>query len=171
MTLVKLFGVLFAVNLLTVGGGYVTLPLLHRFFVEDFGWLTSRELTDAVAIGQLSPGPMTIMNAFIGHKVAGFAGAVTATLATYLPSVAVGSLVGRWYPRLKQSATAAAVLRGMTVGVVGMLLAVTLQLGREAVADPASVVLAAATFALMACTRLDPTLLVVAAGVAGAAFL
>jgi chromate transporter len=171
MTLVKLFGVLFAVNLLTVGGGYVTLPLLHRFFVEDFGWLTSRELADAVAIGQLSPGPMTIMNVFIGQKVAGFPGAVTATVATYLPSVVVVSLVARSYTKLRSSAAVAAVLRGMRPAVVGMLLAVSLQLAEVSLVHPVAVAVAAVSFAAMAFTNLDPTVVVVAAGVAGAAFL
>jgi len=171
MTLLKLFGVLFAVNLLTVGGGYVTLPLLHRFFVEDFGWLTTRDLADAVAVGQLTPGPMTIMNVFIGHKVAGFPGAVTATLGSYLPSVLVGSLVTRWYPRLRRSTAIAAVLRGMKPAIVGMLLAVTLQLAGASLVHPLAIGIGAASFALMACTRLDPALLVVTAGVAGAVFL
>ena len=171
MTLLKLFGVLFAVNLLTVGGGYVTLPLLHRFFVEDFGWLTSGELADAVAVGQLSPGPMTIMNVFVGQKVAGLPGAVTATVASYLPSVALGSLVAKSYPRLVQSAAAAAVLRGTKAAVVGMLLAVTGQLAGASFVHPVAIAIGAGSFALLACTRLDPTLVVVAAGLAGAALL
>ncbi len=171
MTLLKLFAVLFAVNLLTVGGGYVSLPLLHRYFVEDFGWLTSRELADAVAVGQLSPGPMTIMNVFIGQKVAGFSGALTAAVASYLPSVSVGCLVARWYPRLKQSAAVMAVLRGTKAAVVGLLLAVTGQLAAASFVHPAAIAIGAASFALMAFTKLDPTLVVVGAGLAGAALL
>ncbi len=171
MTLLKLFVVLFAVNLLTVGGGYVTLPLLHRYFVDDFRWLTSGELADAVAVGQLSPGPMTIMNVFVGQKVAGLAGAVTAAVASYLPSVMVGSIVARWYPVLKRSAAIAAVLRGTKAAVIGMLLAVTAQLADAAFVRPAGIAIGVGAFALLACTRLDPTLVVLAAGVAGAAFL
>jgi chromate transporter len=171
VTLLKLFGVLFAVNLLTVGGGYVSLPLLHRYFVHDFGWLTSREFTDAVAVGQLSPGPMTIMNVFVGQKVAGFPGAVAAALGSYLPSISVGCLVARWYPALKRSPALAAVLRGTKAAVVGMLLAVMLQLADASFAHPLPIAIGAGAFALMASTRLDPTLVVVAAGVAGAVFL
>ncbi len=171
MILVKLFAVLFAVNLLTVGGGYVSLPILHRYFVEDFGWLTSRELADAVAVGQLSPGPMTIMNVFVGQKVAGFAGALTAAVASYLPSVSVGCLVARWYPRLRRSAAVAAVLRGTTAAVVGMLVAVAAQLADASFVHPLAIAIAGASFALMAATRLDPTLVVLAAGVVGAVFL
>ncbi len=171
MTLLKLFGVLFAVNLLTVGGGYVTLPLLQRFLVEDFRWLTNGELADAVAVGQLSPGPMTIMNVFVGHKVAGFPGAVTATVASYLPSLAIGALVARSYVRLQQSAAVAAVLRGTKAAVVGMLLAVMLQLGAASLVHPAAIAIGVASLVLMVCTRVDPTLVVVGAGVAGAALL
>lgn len=171
MTLLKLFAVLFAVNLLTVGGGYVALPVLHRFFVEDFGWLTSAELADSVAVGQLSPGPMTIMNVFIGHKVAGLAGAVTAAVASYLPSVAVGSFLARSYPRLRRSAIAAAVLRGMKPAVVGILLAVAVQLAGIAIVDRVTLGLAAGSFAVVACTRIDPTLVVAVAAAAGAALL
>jgi chromate transporter len=171
MILLKLFAVLFAVNLLTVGGGYVTLPLLHRFFVDDFGWLTRREFLDCVAVGQITPGPMTLMNAFIGHKVAGVPGAVIATVASYLPSVTVVALVTRYYLRFKGSRAVAAVSRGVVPAVVGMLLAVTLDLARTSLVAPLPVALAAASFALMVFTRIDPTVVVVAAGLAGAAFL
>jgi chromate transporter len=171
MTLAKLFGVLFAVNLFTIGGGYVSLPLLHRFFVEDFGWLTSRELADAVAIGQLTPGPMTIMNVFIGQKVAGFPGAVVAAVASYLPSILVVSLVARSYARIRDAGAVAAVLRGLKPAVVGMLLAVTVQLAGVSLVQPTAVTIGAASFLVLVFTRLDPTVVVVAAGLAGAALL
>lgn len=172
MTLAKLFGVLFAVNLVTVGGGYVSLPLLHRFFVEDFGWLTSGEFADAIAIGQLTPGPMTIMNVFIGHKVAGFPGALAATVASYLPSVVVVSAVARSYSKRRDAAPVAAALRGLKPAVAGMLLAVTVQLaGASLVHHPIAAGLGVASFVVMAFTKLDPTLVVVAAGLVGAALL
>jgi chromate transporter len=171
MTLVKLFAVLFAVNLLTIGGGYVTLPLLHRFFVEDFGWLTSREFVDCVAVGQITPGPMTLMNAFIGQKVAGVPGAVVATIGSYLPSVLVVTLVTRSYLKFRSSRVVASVFRGVKPAVAGMLLAVTVGLARVSLTDAVPVVLAVSSFALLSFTRIDPTVLVVAAGLLGAAFL
>jgi chromate transporter len=171
MTLLKLFGVLFAVNLLTIGGGYVTLPLLHRFFVEDFGWLTSREFVDCVAVGQVTPGPMTLMNAFIGQKVAGVPGALVATIGSYLPSVLVVTLVTRYYLKFRSSRVVASVFRGVKPAVAGMLLAVTVGLARVSLADAVPVVLAVSSFALLSFTRIDPTVLVVAAGLVGAVFL
>jgi chromate transporter len=171
VTLVKLFAVLFAVNLLTIGGGYVTLPLLHRFFVEDFGWLTGQEFVDCVAVGQVTPGPMTLMNAFIGHKVGGVPGAVIATLGSYLPSVLVVTAVTRYYLAFKSSRVVASAFRGIKPAVVGMLLAVTLDLGKVSLVGAAPAALAAASFAVMAFTRVDPTFVILAAGLLGAAFL
>jgi chromate transporter len=171
VTLGKLFAVLFAVNLLTIGGGYVTLPLLHRFFVEDFGWLTGQEFVDCVAVGQVTPGPMTLMNAFIGHKVGGVPGAVIATLGSYLPSVLVVTVVTKYYLAFKSSRVVAPVFRGIKPAVVGMLLAVTLDLGKISLVGAAPAALAAASFAVMAFTRVDPTFVILAAGILGAAFL
>jgi chromate transporter len=171
MILLKLFAVLFAVNLLTIGGGYVTLPLLHGFFVEDFGWLTRREFVDCVAVSQFTPGPMTLMNAFIGHKVAGIQGAVVAAVASYLPSFTIVALATRYYLQLRGSAAVAAVSRGFTAAVVGMLLAVALDLGRTSLVAPLPAAIAAGSFALAALTRIDPPVLILAAGLAGAAFL
>lgn len=171
MTLVVLFGVLFLVNLFTIGGGYVMLPLLHGFFVEQFGWMTNQEFTDAVAIGQVTPGPLTVMNAFIGYKVAGLAGAVTATAGSYLPSLIVTTFVTKYYLKFKTSKVVSSVFRGIKPVVVGMLLAVCLNLGKTSLVSPIPVAICLGTFALMALTKIDPTLIVLAAGVAGATLL
>lgn len=171
MTLVLLFGVLFLVNLFTIGGGYVMLPLLHGFFVERFGWLTNQEFIDAVAIGQVTPGPLTIMNAFIGYKVAGFAGAVAATLGSYLPSLLVVTFVTKYFLRFKASPVVAATFRGIKPVVAGMLLAVCIDLGRTSLLTPLTVAICAASFAVMTFTKIDPTLVILVAGVAGAVLL
>lgn len=171
MTIARLFGVLFLVNLCTIGGGYVMLPLLHRFFVEDFGWLTAQEFVDAIAIGQVTPGPLTVMNAFIGHKVAGFPGAVAATVGSYLPSVLVVSLVARAYARIKDSRAVAAAFRGIQVAVVGMLLAVGADLAGVSLRSALAIGIGAASFALMAFSRVDPTFVIVGAALLGGALL
>lgn len=171
MTLLKLFGVLFAVNLFTIGGGYVMLPLLNQFFVEDFGWLTRQEFLDAVAIGQVTPGPLTIMNTFIGYKVAGFPGAVAAVAGSYLPSLAVVTLVTRYYMKFKGLRAVASVFRGIRPAVVGMLLAVGLNLAGISLGSPLTAAIGLASFALMAFTKVDPTLIVILAGVVGGVFL
>jgi len=168
VTLLKLFGVLFLVNLFTIGGGYVMLPLLHAFFVDDFRWLTNQEFLDAVAIGQLTPGPLTVMNAFIGFKVAGLPGAVVATAGSYLPSLIVVTTVTRYYLRFRESRAVSAVFLGIKPAVVGMLLAVAISLGSTSLTDPVTIAICAATFALAAFTKIDPTIAVLLAGLVGA---
>jgi chromate transporter len=171
MTLLTLFAVLLLINLFTIGGGYVMLPLLHVFFVEQFRWLSDQEFLDAVAIGQITPGPLTVMNAFIGYKVAGFAGAVTATVGSYLPSLVVVTLVTRSYLRFKDSRAAGAVLRGVKPAVAGMLLAVAVNLAGVSAASPLAAGICLISFAVTAFTKIDPTFVVVGAGVVGAAIL
>ncbi len=170
-TLLRLFLVLFLANLLTVGGGYVTLPILDRYFVGEFGWLTRAELADAVAIGQLSPGPMTIMNVFVGHRVAGLPGALVAAAGSYLPSILVVSATARCWDRLRRSTALAAALRGVEAAVAGMLLAVCVQLGAASLDGPRAAAIGAASFLALAFTKLDPTVVVVGAAAAGAALL
>ena len=167
MTLLRLFGVLFAVNLFTIGGGYVMLPLLHDFFVVHYRWLTDKEFLDAVALGQITPGPLTIMNAFIGYKVSGLAGAVAATAGSYMPSVLVVTLVTKYYLKLKDSTAVEAVFKGLKPAVVGMLAAVAIKLGGTSMVDATTVSIAAGSFALMAFTRVDPTVVILGSGVAG----
>lgn len=171
MTLLRLFGTLFAVNMFTVGGGYVMLPLLHGYFVERYGWLTGQEFLDAVALGQLTPGPLTIMNVFIGYKVAGAPGAVAGAMGSYLPSLLVVTLVGSYYGRKKESPAVGAVIRGVKPAVAGMLAGVALMLGTGSMQEPALFGVGLASFLVMAFTKADPTLVIIGAGVIGAAFV
>lgn len=168
MTLLRLFGTLFAVNLFTVGGGYVMLPLLHGYFVERYGWLTAQEFLDAVALGQLTPGPLTIMNVFIGYKVAGYAGAVAGAVGTYLPSLIVILLIGRFHGAFAGNATASAAFSGIKPAVAGMLAGVAVMLGQGALAEPSLAVIGLAGFGLMSFTKAEPTLVIIGAGIIGA---
>lgn len=168
MLLAQLFGVLFVVNAFTIGGGYVMLPLLHDFFVTRFHWLTNREFLDAIAIGQITPGPLTTMNAVIGCKVAGLPGAAAAAVGSYLPSLLIVTVVTKYYLAFKGSRVVAAVFQGIKPAVVGMLAAVALQLGGTSLVDLPTFALAAGSFLLMSFTAADPTLVILGAGVAGA---
>jgi len=169
--LLQLFGVLFMVNLFTIGGGYVMLPLLHDYFVTQFHWLTNQEFLDAVAMGQVTPGPLTIMNAFIGYKVLGFPGAVVATIGSYLPSIFVVTYVTKYYLKFKGSRVVDSVFKGIKPAVVGMLAAVAINLGGTSMVNPATVSIAVGSFALMTFTKIDPTLVILGSGVAGAVLL
>jgi chromate transporter len=166
--LARLAAIMFAVNALSVGGGYAALPLLHKWLVEHQHWLTNKEFVDAIAIGQVTPGPLTVMNAFIGFKVGGLIGAIVAIVASYLPSLLVVSLIAGFYLHHRRSPALSAALAALKPAVVGLLAAVLIFLGHASIVSPATAALAAASFALATFSRLDPSFIIVGAGVLGA---
>ena len=83
--MLKLFLVFASMSVMLFGGGYVFIPLIQEIVVDGHGWVTTQEFVDAIAMGQITPGPILVSAAFIGLKVAGFAGAVVATVGIYLP--------------------------------------------------------------------------------------
>src|SRR5205814_1276275 len=112
------------------GSGYVLLAFLRADFVERLGWLTDRQLLDAVAVGQVTPGPVFTTATFIGFLLAGWTGAVLATVAIFLPSFVFVAASRPLLPRLRGSRRAAAFLDGVNVAALGLMAAVTWQLGR-----------------------------------------
>ena len=107
------------------GSGYVLLAFLRADFVERLGWLTDRQLLDAVAVGQVTPGPVFTTATFIGFLLAGWTGAVLATVAIFLPSFVFVAASRPLLPRLRGSRRAAAFLDGVNVAALGLMAAVT----------------------------------------------
>src|SRR5439155_674299 len=124
------------------GSGYVLLAFLRRDFVERLGWLTDRQLLDAVAVGQVTPGPVFTTATFIGFVLAGVPGAVLATVAIFLPSFVLVAVSRPWLPRLRGARRAAAFLDGVNVAALGLMAAVAWQLGRSAIVHRLPLVLA-----------------------------
>lgn len=123
------------VGSLLFGSGMVLFAFIHRDVVTGYGWLTEQQLLDAIAVGQMTPGPVLSAATFIGYLVAGWPGAVVSTLAIFLPSFVIVALIGPWIPRLRQSRLAQAFLAGINAAVVALILAVSLALFRSAIVD------------------------------------
>jgi len=123
------------VGALLFGSGMVLFAFIQRDVVNGFGWLTQQQLLDAIAVGQMTPGPVLSSATFIGYLVAGLPGAVVATMAVFLPSFAMIALIGPWIPRLRQSPVARAFLCGVNAAVVALILAVSIALFRAAIVD------------------------------------
>lgn len=137
------------VGSLLFGSGMVLFAFIQRDVVERFGWLTQRQLVDAIAVGQMTPGPVLSSATFIGYVVAGLPGALVATLGVFLPSFIIVALIGPWIPRLRRSAIALAFLRGVNAAVVALILSVAIALLRSAVVDiPTALIAAGATLIL-----------------------
>jgi chromate transporter len=167
----KFCWILIVVNALTIGGGFVMLPMLQGEFVEKYHWLTNQEFLDAIAMGQITPGPLTVMNAFIGYKIYGLTGAIMAMISTYLPCIIIVTIVAKYYYDYKESVIVNSSFKGIKPAVIGLLAAVAISLGKTSLVDPKTFGIAIISFSVIAFTKIDPTFVIIGAGVIGALFL
>ena len=130
-----LFLVFLKIGAVLFGSGYVLLAFLRADFVVRLGWLTDRQLIDAVAIGQVTPGPVFTTATFVGYLLGGMPGALLATLGIFLPSFLFVALGSPFIPRLRKSALAGGLLDGVNVASLGLMAAVTWQLARASFVD------------------------------------
>jgi chromate transporter len=165
--LTPLFLIFLKVGAVLFGSGYVLLAYLRADLVERHGWLTEGELLDAVAVGQVTPGPVFTTATFVGYLLGGPVGAVVATVAIFLPAFVFVAMSGPLVPRLRGSAVAGAFLDGVNVASVALMAVVAVQLGRSALVDGVTFVLAFAAAALLLSGRVNSAWLVVAGGAAG----
>ncbi|MGC8873633.1 MAG: chromate efflux transporter [Chloroflexia bacterium] len=155
------------VGSLLFGSGMVLYAFIQRDVVERYGWLSQRQLLDAIAMGQITPGPVLSSATFIGYLLAGLPGASVATLAVFLPSFAIVALVGPWIPRLRRSPIAQAFLRGVNVAVVALILSVTIALFRAAVVDVWTALILGGTLLVLLRFRVDTLWIVLGAAACG----
>lgn len=149
------------------GSGYVLLAFLRNDFVERLAWLTDRQLLDAVAIGQFTPGPVFTTATFIGYVVGGWTGGVLATVAIFLPAFVFVALSQPLVPKIRASTTAAAFLDGVNVAALGLMVAVTWQLGRAAIVDIPTALLASAAAVALVVFRVNSAWLVAGGAILG----
>jgi chromate transporter len=135
------------------GSGYVLFAFLQRDLVDHLHWLTARQLVDAVSVGQVTPGPVFTTATFVGYLVAGFWGGVAATFGIFLPSFLIVAAFGWLVPVLRRSPWTAAALDGVNAAAVGLMAAVTWDLGTTAVVDTLTALLAAGAFVVMVWRR------------------
>lgn len=110
------------------GSGYVLIAFLQGQLVDEFGWLTQQQLLDAVAMGQVTPGPLLTTATFIGYVIGGFPGAIVSTLGITLPSFLFVLILNPWIPRLRENKFTSAFLDAINVSAVALMAVVTVQL-------------------------------------------
>ena len=164
-----LFGVFVKVGAVLFGSGYVLLAFLRADLVERLGWLTERQLLDAVAVGQITPGPVFTTATFIGYVLRGWPGALVATVGIFLPAFIFVAVSGPLIPRMRRSPTVAAALDGVNAASLALMAVVTWQLGRAALVDPFTTLLAAVSLLLLLDARINSAWLVLGGALAGAA--
>ena len=162
-----LFAVFLKIGAVLFGSGYVLLAFLRADLVQRLGWLTERQLLDAVAVGQITPGPVFTTATFIGYVLGGTPGAVVATVGIFLPAFVFVALSSPLVPRLRRSATAGAVLDGVNVASLALMAVVTWELGRAALVDPLTIVTAVVSVVLLVHFRINSAWLVLGGAVVG----
>jgi chromate transporter len=151
------------------GSGYVLLAFLRSELVERLGWLSEAQLLDAIAVGQVTPGPVFTAATFVGYLLAGVPGAAVATAGIFLPAFFFVAISGPLVPRVRRSAVAGAFLDGVNLASLALMAVVTAQLGRAAVTDVPTAVLAVASAVLLLRYRVGSSWLVAGGALAGLA--
>jgi len=142
------------------GTGYVLLAFLRSDFVVRYGWLTDQQLLDAIAIGQVTPGPLFTTATFIGYQLGGVPAALLATLAIFLPSFVFVALSNPLIPRLRSSPWFGVLLDGVNVSALGLMAAVTWQIGRASLVDPLTIAIALLSLVLLLRFKISSTWLI-----------
>ena len=168
ISLDRLFLVFLKAGACLFGSGYVLLAFLRADLVDRLGWLTERQL-DAVAIGQVTPGPVFTTATFVGYLLGGAPGALVATFAIFLPAFIHVAVSGRIVPRLRQSPVAAGVLDGVNLASLALMAAVSWQLGRTAVVDLTTALIVLASLAAILMWRVNSVWLIAVGAVVGLA--
>jgi len=169
ITWVNVFLFFLKIGCVLYGSGYVLLAFLQRELVERNQWLTPQQLLDAVAIGQFTPGPVFTTATFIGYLLAGNAGAIAGTIGIFLPAFVLVWVVNPWVPKLRQSPWASGFLDGVNAASLGLMAGVMYTLGRAALVDGLTVVVAILSAIAVFRFKVNSAWLVLAGGAIGLA--
>ncbi len=167
VTLWPLFLVFAKAGALLFGSGYVLLAFLRADLVERLRWMTDAQLLDAIAVGQVTPGPVFTTATFIGYNLAGLAGAVVATVGIFLPAFVFVALSAPLLPAMRRSRVTGAILDGVNVASLALMAAVTVTLARDALISPITIAIAGISALLLVRYRLNATLLIAAGAIVG----
>lgn len=167
VTLPSLFGIFFKIGSVLFGSGYVLLAFLRADLVQRLGWLTEEQLIDAIAVGQVTPGPVFTTATFIGYILAGSSGALVATAGIFFPAFIFVALSGPLVPKLRASPVAGAFLDGVNVASLALMTVVTIQLAHAALVDVATIVMAVVAAVLLVRFELNATWLVLGGAASG----
>ena len=164
----ELFLTFAKIGVFTFGGGYAMIPLIQRETVENRGWISGEDILDVIAIAEATPGPIAINSAtFIGRKVAGFRGALCATLGVVLPSFIIISLVSTVLQLFDQEKAVRYAFIGIRAGVLALILKALVNLFRKCPKGWFSYAVMAAAFTAAAFLKVSAILIIAACALLG----
>jgi len=165
----EFFLVALKVGTFAYGGGYAMITPLHYDLVTHYGWLTETEFSSAVAAGQITPGPLMIMIAFMGYKIAGLLGAILGTIGLFFPSAVIVFAIAGSYLRFKDAPVIKGIMRGISFAVVGLLASVVIDLGRSVIVYPIDALIGLGAFIAAGPLKRDAIPVLLGAGLCGLA--
>ncbi|MBV8694472.1 MAG: chromate efflux transporter [Ktedonobacteraceae bacterium] len=167
ITLSLLFLTFLKIGSVVYGSGYVLLAFLRNDLVLNLHWLSDRQLLDAVSIGQFTPGPVFTTATFIGYLLAGWPGALVATLGIFLPSFVLIAIIHPLAARLRSSPWTAAILDGVNIAALALMAGVLLQLGQSALTDVLTWTVALVSLVILLRFKINSVWLIVAGAALG----
>jgi chromate transporter len=157
-------------SLTLFGGGYVIIPAMQQVIVDGFHWLTTKEFADAIAMGQITPGPVILTATFIGYRVAGFLGACVASFAIFFPPSMLMLLFSGFLKKIKDSNVVNAIFKGMRPAIIGMIFSAAYTVGKEAELIWPSAIIFLVVFVLLVKFKMNVLYMIPLAGIAGMLF-
>jgi chromate transporter len=165
--LLQIFAYFAKAGIFVFGSGLAVVPFLYGGVVHDHHWLTDHQFVDAVAVAMITPGPVVITVAFIGYLVAGVGGATAAALGIFLPVYLVVVLLAPSYKKWAKNPELRAFVRGVTAAATGAIAGAVIVLARRSVYDFPTILICAASIALLFRWKLPEPTLIACAAVAG----
>ncbi len=163
----KIWIIFSGISLSLFGGGYVMIPIMQALFVNDLQWLNQQEFVDAIAFSQITPGPILVSATFIGFKLAGFVGAVLATLSIFIPSAALMILVSDVFKANKNHHVLQNILGGIKPVVIGLIVAAGIEILQKVSLEFSIIVITVAAFVLNFKYKVSPVYLILASIILG----
>ncbi len=157
-------------SLTLFGGGYVIIPAMQQVIVEGYHWLNTKEFADAIAMGQITPGPVILTATFIGFRVAGYLGACVATIAIFLPPSLLMIILSGFLKKMKDSKIITSIFKGMRPAIIGMIFSAAFTVGKEAEIIWPSAIIFLTVLILLVRFKADVIYIIPLAGLAGILF-
>lgn len=149
------------------GGGYVFIPAMEKVVVHEMMWMTSREFSEGIALGQVTPGPIMISSVFIGWKVAGLKGAAVSAISLFVPPAVIMFVAHHFMQQIKSHRGAEAVFAGVRPAVIGMILASVWVVFASGSVDWYAAAIFAVAFAIAVWKNPEPIFMIIGAGILG----
>lgn len=163
----ELYKTMSTMSLALFGGGYVFLPVMQQVIVESMGWLSNQEFVDAIAMSQVTPGPIMISSTVIGYKLYGIGGAIVATVGMFLPPATLMLIVSNFFSSIRNHPMVIAAFRGMRPAVIGMIFVAAYMIAQTTEVYWQSIVIFSVSTALAVFTRAQVVLIILGAAIVG----